>query len=189
MKFFLCFVMGVIINSAHSATLFTDRSNWGINVDGIVTESFELEVGDANMIAFPSGITATGLNPIGNTNNGVSNGIWQLRVYNPGGSNGYSNIKVTFPVPVMAFGLDINSISSSRGVKISGDWDGNGVQIVDLFNHHGSSSNGFFGVIGNQPFSEFNIFASDGSVIGDDFINADDLSYEDLDLIFLDSFE
>lgn len=174
-----------------AATIYNDRNNWlNATVAPIVTESFDNQILDATMITFDGGITATGSNPMGaNQDNGVFNAQWEFRIYNPGADNGFASITVTFPLPVMAFGIDINSISSSRGAKISGDWDGNGDQVTDLWTHHGATSNGFFGVVGNQPFTEFTIFAADGSTVGNDFITADDLSYEDLDLIFTDGFE
>ena len=175
---------------AQAATIYNDRTNWtNATVSAVINEPFDNNIASATMITFDGGITATGSGGQGTQNNQVASGQWQFRVYNPGGSNGYSSITVEFPAPVMAFGLDINSISSSRGAKISGDWDGNGEQITDLWIHHGTTSNGFFGVVGSAAFTEFTIFAQGGTVVGDDFITADDLSYEDLDLIFADGFE
>lgn len=190
MKTFIALLILAGSLPAQSATLYNDRNNWSnATVSGLVNEPFNIDIASATMITFAGGITATGSGGQGNQNNQVASGQWQFRVYNPGGSNGFSSITVTFPAPVMAFGLDINSISSSRGAKITGNWDGNGDQVTDLWTHHGATSNGFFGVVGTAAFTEFTIFADGGSVVGDDFITADDLSYEDLDLIFADDFE
>ncbi len=190
MKKTILYLLIVTASNTQAATVFNDRNNWqAATLAAVVSEPFDNDIADGTMITFDGGITATGSNPQGTQNNGVSTGEWKFRIYNAGGSSGFSTITVVFPSPIMAFGIDLNSISSSRGAKIAGDWDGSGTQVTDLWTHHGATSNGFFGVVGTQAFTSFTLSASGGSVVGDDFITADNLSYEDLDLIFSDGFE
>ena len=183
-------ILSGYVSTLNAAVLFNNRLAWELGVNqAIFVEKFDTDIPAADMLVFNDGTIALGENPIGNTTNDVLSGLWRTQLYNVGGSNGYSKIIIDLPNPVTTFGIDINSISSSRGVKISGNWDGGGVQITDLWSHFGNFSNGFFGVIGSQPFNQVIIQAQGGSVVGSDFITADNLSYEDVDLIFINDFE
>ncbi len=190
MKILHCTVLLALAGLAHGETLFNDRASWeAANNQLIVKDGFDADIGQGDVIVFASGASATGSNPQGTVNNAVVSGLWELRVYNPGGSNGYSQMVIDLPEPVISFGLDILSVSSSRGVKIRGDWNGTGEITTDLWSHFGATSNGFFGVIGDAEFDQVTIFAADGSVTGDDFMRADELSFEDTDAIFIHGFE
>lgn len=182
--------MLIAINVVNAEVIFSDRTQWESANDQISQESFTTDLADSNQLMLDSGITITGLTPIGTLlNNRVSNGSWQFRVYNSGGINGYQSMVIDLPVPVYSFGIELQSVNSSRGITIKGDWDGTGLESTHLFPHFGNTSNGFFGVVGDALFSQIIIDAENFTANGDDLVWSTAILFEDADTIFNSNFE
>lgn len=179
----------------NSAELFDDKNEWqAATVSIIINELFENDIQSADSITFESGVISNGYGAQDNAYNEVYNNHWIISLNNPIGSNGYASIIVTFPSPIMAFGLEISNITTPLtpqppSISIAGDWDGNGEQFTDLWTHLGDSSNGFIGVIGNQPFTEFKFSASEFQNTWSESLIVETIIYEDLDFIFKNNFE
>lgn len=158
--------------------VFTDRAAWEAAVSGsVTTETFDTDMADAGSLAFGTGVQSDANEPLGaSLIHNVSGGAFSARIRNASGTNGYRSIDWTLPAATNAFGCDFTSISSSRGVDISADFDGSGVQAFDLFAHFGNgSSGGFFGIVSDGSFASVRLSASG---TGDnDFFGADDLSF------------
>lgn len=170
--------IGSLVGGANAATIFTDRTAWVTALGGAAqtSDDFSADIADGATITFASGVQsmATGEGTSGGGINRVDGGDWDTRIRNASGLSGYSSVTWEFPSNISAFGVDFSSISSSRGIHVSGDFDGSGNQDINLFTHQGSS-NGFLGVIGTSSFNSITLSASG---TGDnDFFGADDLSF------------
>ena len=182
------FVLSVLVaRVAMPATTYSDRTAFEIAVEGALgLESFDAEIADSSSIVFASGVQSDGSNGLGDAINRVTGGLWETRIRTPAGVSGYLTITWTLPNPTMAIGIDFSSISSSRGVEISADWDGSGPQTFVLWDQLGTS-NGFFGVIGTSSFTEITLVANG---TGDnDFFGADNVAFALPQGIFADGFE
>jgi hypothetical protein len=155
----------------------------------LATEGFGTDLAQSDQLAFPTGVVGQGLAPLGTPTNRVQGGVWEIRIYNPGGANGYAVVEILLPYPTTAVGFDAASISSSRGVAVAGRWDSPDLISIDLWTLFGSAANGFFGVVASEPFDSFQLYAPSGSVVGDDLFSVDNLSFALPNLVFADGFE
>jgi len=177
----------LVARVAMPATTYTDRTTFENAVAAALgLESFDAEVADGSSIVFASGIQSDGSNGLGDAINRVTGGLWGTRIRTPAGISGYLTVTWTLPNPTMAVGIDFSSISSSRGVEISADWDGSGPQSFVLWDQL-ATSNGFFGVIGTSSFTEITLVANG---TGDnDFFGADNIAFALPEGVFADGFE
>ena len=160
---FLVAILGVLALQPHPAqatvtyvsTTF-DRSGWAGALGGVVvTDTFSVEIAQADTMNLDSGVTSVATGKIGTPNHLVSGGEF-LATLRPvaSGSPGYSSITLTFPFPITAFGADFYSIGGSRQVGPGGTFD-NGAEHFDLrtiFINAGGLDQGFFGFTSTTPF-------------------------------------
>ncbi len=187
----LILISGILaLNNSSAETVFSDINLWIAANNNVVTEEFQVDMPDAAVLSFDSGLTITGSAPMGTLlDNRVAGGEWTFRIYNAGGNEGFETIVIDLPAPVFTFGIELRSVSSSRGLTIKGNWDGQGLEETVIFPFFGNVSTGFFGVIGDQPFNQVFIDASNPTVNGDDFVLSQSIMFEDIDLIFSNGFQ
>ncbi len=175
-----------ISTTAFSATYYSNSNLWRASYGfaDITTESFTGDIASAPLIVFSTGIGSqgnAGMGTVVNRVNEVMDGEWTGRVRNLSmGTNGFQSITWTFPAGTLVdgFGVNASSISSSAGVRISGNFDGNGVVSIDLWDHFSNSGSGFFGVKGNSTFGSIT-FTAEGSN-DNDLFNLDQASFHQL---------
>ncbi len=167
---------------SQAATTFVDvlfeRSAWEAQVGPVASETFEVDIAQADVLDFASGIesVASGL---GNdpANHRVSGGRFSGTLRTAGSSApGYLTFVWTFPEPVTAFGADFFSIGGSREVSVQGSFDA-GLESFDLralFGADGGVDQGFFGIVSATPFSSITLVAL-GSIDSNDAFTVDDV--------------
>lgn len=171
-------------------TPYTSRASFEAAIGAlgslVEVETFDADRANAATISFALGTQSAGTNGLGSPINEVTAGAWSAKVRTAAGVDGYRTITWTFPRPTRAFGVDWSSISSTRGITVTGDWDGTGAEPYLLWDQIGTS-NAFFGVVGTVPFTQVTITA-EGT--GDnDFFGGDNLTLELPTGIFDDGFE
>lgn len=176
--------------SLSAETPYTDRASFEAAIGALGSlveiETFDADRANAATITFALGTQSAGSNGLGSPINEVTAGAWSAKVRTAAGVDGYRTITWTFPRATRAFGVDWSSISSTRGITVTGDWDGTGAEPYLLWDQIGTS-NAFFGVVGTAPFTQVTITA-EGT--GDnDFFGGDNLTLELLSAIFDDDFE
>jgi len=181
-------VLALIAAPAAAKTVYNDRATFEATAGGpLSVEEFNLDVANNNSITFANGIQSVGTGSAGSPINAVGTGVWNTKVRTAAGIDGYLTITWTFPRATNAFGVDWGSISSSRGVTLTGNWDGTGNEAITLWDALGLTSTGFVGIIGNSTFTQVTLTALG---TGDnDVFSADNVTIRGGTGIFSDGFE
>ncbi len=162
--------------------IYTVRADWEAALAGalIVSDDFANEIPNATSITFDSGVVSTGSPATAVVRNNVDPGLSQYTgVLDAGtGPDDYFNtITWTFPVPVIGFGGVWDSPASSKGLTITGNFDGLGDQTISLHTEMAGAVTGFLGIVGDAPFSVV--------TLSEEGLALSNLEYEAFDLLDL----
>ena len=172
-----------------AVTIFTDRPSWEAAVSGFTTESFDMPLPNSFTLNLGTGMVSTGIGESfthlvrGGVFRAVIDSDLDESVNQPGLID---SLLWTFPNPVTGFGRLFGSSANEEGLQITGDFDGLGIETIDLANEIGNSSGILFvGDVGTSTFSDltFQTRFGDpagefGSVVSESFI-IDDFSFSE----------
>jgi hypothetical protein len=143
---------------AEAFAIYTDRAAWEAALAGytITFDGFDNAIPGAVSITFDSGVVSTGSPATATVRNDVDPGLSQYTGVLDAGTGPeeyFDTLTWTFPAPVIGFGGVWDSPASSKGLTITGDFDGLGDQTISLHTEMNGVVTGFVGIIGDAPFS------------------------------------
>ena len=152
--------------NVHANQIFYSQADWENAVNAVLTvDHFDNAKSPANTITFDSGVTSTRSYP--SDTNSVSSGKFYL-----GGVSVSHMITWAFPGAIDAFGFTVTSLNNHT--SITGNFSGTGNSSIDPATlNRVNIYNGFFGVIGDAPFSSI-VISGTNSI---DTFSVDDLMF------------
>ncbi len=129
---------------------YTDRTMWQNAITALdpmasfTDDLFNTDIARAQSITFDSGVMSTNSpEAVRFADNSVVGGVYTNAV--DGSGNGASQfIDWTFPMAILGFGADFSGLATNA--QITGNFDGTGDTTF-------TPTNGFFGIVGMNPFS------------------------------------
>ncbi|SFH84717.1 VPLPA-CTERM sorting domain-containing protein [Albimonas pacifica] len=168
---------------ASAFTVYTDRSAWeaAVAAYAVTDDSFDADVASAKSIVFDSGVVSSyTLGAEFSTINQISGGAFSSNV-DPDGSGGTIDLSWLFPTAIIGFGIDIQGGAGAEGtgsgVQLQGDYDGAGLEIVDIFTVLGPESDGFVGILGEAAFTVVGLVARPNDLDANKAYSVTDLSF------------
>lgn len=163
---------------AHAFTVFGNETDYLNALDGaglkeLPTETFDSTITAADTITFANGVTSTMTNRGGGNDNRVNNEYFGSLGRDDGRTVTWNFPLADFPSGINAFSFEIQGVTPSKDLSISGLFNGpdGGIQTVSFKADAGitNSSYSFFGLVGDGPFDSFTFFDGVSSGNGNDF--------------------
>lgn len=169
---------------AEAFAVYTNRDDWLADLAGysIVTDTFDNPIASAASITFDSGVVSTGapadisfLNAV--VDDGSLVGVYVGDVDGGERDSIFDTITWTFPVPIIGFGMDLNGAATGDVLTLTGDFDGTGERVINVFTVLAGAGNGFLGIIGTVPFTSIVFSDADANDAPNEQFIADNLSF------------